>query len=356
VNRSRTDANNFRPAFQPGRPAPRLRQASILALAAIGVTLLHGATPVGPHDWHWVHLLAQKLYLVPLLLAAAWYTWRGTLLTAAGVTVLYSSHIFRDWQGYPMIQADQAASLATFWLVALVASILFSRIRRALIDVHAAHEETLTALASSLELRERYTAGHSERVRSYTLLLAERLGIKDDATLAQFAAGALFHDVGKIGIPDAILQKEGPLDKSEWDIMKSHPGLGAALVGRVRSLAGTKELIESHHERIDGTGYPHGLKGEKIPLGARLFAVADTLDAMTTTRSYRQALSFDAAARTIREGSGKLFDSHVVEAFLATPFETWSTAAARSGIELRRSNIEVAAIPALSVEPDRKAL
>jgi len=319
------------------RPHRWLMRASVVALATIGVTWLYWTTPVGPHQWFWAHLIAQKLYYIPILLAAAWFSRGGAILATSGASVLYLTHVFRDWQGHPRIEAEHAASVGTFWLMTFVASTLFSRVRAALSEVHAAHQDTLTALASSLELRELYTAGHSARVRSYTLILADRLGIMDSPRLEELGAGALFHDIGKIGIPDAILLKEAPLDAGEWRLMMSHPELGGALVGKVRSLAATKGLIESHHERFDGTGYPRGLRGTEIPLGARLFAVADTFDAMTTTRSYRPALSFEEAFRAIQAGSGKQFDPEVVEAFLAIPFETWSAAAARLGTALRRT-------------------
>lgn len=319
-------------------------KAFLVALAMVAVTILHGVVPAGPHGWHWAHLVAQKLYYVPLLVAAAWFSWTGTVLAALGASALYLGHVLRDWGGQPMIQAEQAASVATFWLVAIVAQSLFARVRAAYREVRSAHEDTLTALASSLELRERYTAGHSERVRAYTLLLADQMGLRDRRLLDQFAAGALFHDIGKIGIPDEILLKEGSLDSRERRVMRSHPELGSALVGKVRSLAHTCDLIRSHHERFDGNGYPHGLSGEKIPLGARIFAVADSFDAMTTTRPYRPGLAFDAAARAIRDGSGKQFDPRVVDALLAVPFEAWAARAAEHGVSLRRSP-EVAAAP-----------
>lgn len=319
-------------------PSNHLRcRVSVVAMAMVAVTVLHGVIPAGQHGWHWAHLVSQKLYYVPLLLAAAWFSWRGTVLATLGASGLYLGHILRDWRGQPMIQAEQAASVATFWLVAIVARSLFARVRAAYEEVRSAHEDTLTALASSLELRERYTAGHSERVRAYTLLLAEQMGLRDHRLLDQFAAGALFHDIGKIGIPDDVLLKEGPLDSRQWRVMQSHPELGAALVGKVRSLAHTRDLVRSHHERFDGSGYPRGLRGEGVPLGARIFAVADTFDAMTTTRPYRSAMTFEEALQAIRDGSGKQFDPRVVDAFLVIPFERWATRASQQGSDLRRS-------------------
>jgi HD-GYP domain-containing protein (c-di-GMP phosphodiesterase class II) len=214
--------------------------------------------------------------------------------------------------------------------------------------VGAAHDQTLSVLSSALELRERYTAGHSQRVRSYTLLLAERMGVRDAETLAQFSAGALFHDVGKIGVPDAVLLKEGPLDASEWEVVRSHPKLGADLVGRVEALSAARELVLSHHERFDGTGYPRRLQGGNIPLGARLFAVADAFDAMTTKRPYRPESTFEKARTAITEGAGSQFDPRVVDAFLSIPFEIWAASAASSGVNLRRTDAPAVPAPAPS--------
>jgi response regulator RpfG family c-di-GMP phosphodiesterase len=309
----------------------RQTRAAIVALAILATTALHWATPAGSHPWHWTHLVAEKLYFVPLLLAAAWFSWRGTVLATLGASLLYLSHIVRNWRGSPMVQAEQAAAISTFWLMAVLARSLFGRVRTALAELHAAHEDTLTALASSLELRERYTAGHSERVRDYSLLIAERLSIRDPVDLSNLAAGARFHDIGKIGIPDGILLKVAPLDPGEWSEMRRHPELGASLIGRIRFLSQARELVLSHHERYDGKGYPRRLSGQKIPLGARIFAVADAFDAMTTNRPYRQAMAFDDARSTLSAGKGSQFDPRVVEAFLGIPVSVLAKIAARHG-------------------------
>ena len=143
----------------------------------------------------------------------------------------------------------------------------FEQQRRTQFETQKAHAETLTVLARSLELREHYTEGHSERVRAYTLVLASQLGILDPSTLETFAIGAFLHDIGKIGIPDAILLKEGPLSEGEWEAMRTHPALGASLIGPIPFLAEAMELVLTHHERFDGKGYPKGCSGEDIPLG-----------------------------------------------------------------------------------------
>lgn len=311
-----------------------LRVPIILSLAAM-LAWLHEILPAGPHGWHWAHLAVQKLHFIPVLLAAGWFRGRGVVATTALVSAVFVAHILLRWSGLEMLQADQYADAANLWLVAFVSWALVSRLRRSERATRTAHEETLTALASSLELRERYTAGHSRRVRDYALLLADRLGLPDQAR-ASTARGALLHDIGKIGIEDAILLKEGALTGEERLAMQRHPAMGADLIGGIPSLQPERELVLAHHERFDGQGYPRGLAGDAIPLGARIFAVADALDAMTTDRPYHAAASFEEAREQIVSGRGKQFDPGVVDAFLEVRFEAWAETAARSGSRLRQ--------------------
>lgn len=319
-------------------------RAWVVAGAVAGAAALHVASPAGPHAWHWLHLLGGKLYYVPILLAAGWFGPRATVPTTAAVTVLSIVHIWRGWAGFPMIQAEQAAEIATFWLVAVVSAALFGRERRALAGVRQAHEETLAALASALELRERYTAGHSRRVRDYSLLVARELGWHESPSLEQLARGALLHDIGKIGVPDAILLKQAPLGEEEREVMRRHPEMGVSLLGDLGWLRETRELILAHHERYDGTGYPRGLAGEAIPLPARMFAVADAFDALTTDRPYHQALSWEDAAGLIAQGRGSQFDPDVTDAFLRIPFEEWARVAGEDGVRLERVSARTAAV------------
>lgn len=172
------------------------------------------------------------------------------------------------------------------------------------------------ALAAALDIREHETGLHSRRVACHTLVLAKRF-ISDQDILRQVYWGALLHDIGKIGIPDAILMKEGPLIEMEWIEMRRHPEIGYDLLKPVPFLAVAAEMVLTHEERYDGAGYPRGLKGEGIPLGARLFAIIDTLDAMTSTRPYRRGLPFDAAKVEILRMSGTQFAPKAVEVFLA---------------------------------------
>jgi len=171
------------------------------------------------------------------------------------------------------------------------------------------------ALAEALDIREHETGDHSKRVACHTLVLARRFTADADQ-LRQIYWGALLHDIGKIGIPDAILLKQGALNEDEWLVMRTHPEKGYRIVARIPGMREAAEIVFSHEERFDGSGYPRGFKGGQISLGARLFAVIDTLDAMTSDRSYRKALSFDQARAEIVSMSGTQFDPVAVQAFL----------------------------------------
>jgi ribonuclease P protein subunit RPR2 len=179
-----------------------------------------------------------------------------------------------------------------------------------------AYLETVTALVSALEQKDTGTRAHSERVKSYALALAEHLG-DDTAVSASALYGFLLHDVGKMGIPDGILQKPGPLSPAERRRMQTHTVLGEAMLSGVASLQGEGvRIVRSHHERWDGRGYPDELSRDEIPLGARIFAVADALDAMTSNRPYRRAMSWETAHDEVLAESGRQFDPDVVDAFV----------------------------------------
>lgn len=194
--------------------------------------------------------------------------------------------------------------------------------------------ETLAELlVGALDLRERETAQHSKRVACHTLVLARQF-YADAATLAQIYWGALLHDIGKIGIPDAVLLKPGPLTESEWALMRQHPLLGYQLLAQVPGMDVAADLVLNHEERFDGSGYPAGLAGEAIPLPARLFAVIDTLDAITSDRTYRAAQTFDVARDEILAESGKQFDPLAVAAFVQAEAELRQMVARQCGPQI----------------------
>jgi putative two-component system response regulator len=201
-------------------------------------------------------------------------------------------------------------------------------IRDALAEINLAYENTLAALIRTLDARERETGHHSERVMAYARLLAEAAGI-DERGRSVLAREALLHDIGKIGISDSILLKPGELDAAEWEVMRQHPNVGFDILTGISYFAGVAELVLSHHERYDGTGYPNGLSGEAIPVSARVFALVDTLDAMTSDRPYRKALSFQSVREEVVSCSGRQFDPKLVETFLAIPKGSWEAAAGR---------------------------
>src|SRR6266849_9951353 len=196
------------------------------------------------------------------------------------------------------------------------------QLREALSQIERSYEHTLEALGAAIDLRDSPTAGHSWRVFRYSIEIAKGMGGLEHQ-LRNIAMGAWLHDIGKLGTPDAILLKPGPLTEEELQIMQRHAQIGYDLVKGITFLADAAEIIFAHHERCDGSGYPRGLKTEEIPVGARIFAVADTFDAMTSDRPYRRALPFETSRDVIERGAGKHYDSQVARVFLSIPSETW---------------------------------
>jgi putative nucleotidyltransferase with HDIG domain len=195
---------------------------------------------------------------------------------------------------------------------------LFLELKTAFNEIQNTYEATLEALIAALDSRDSETQGHSMRVSEFTALVAGRMGISEPE-LTDIRRGALLHDVGKIGIPDAILRKPGPLNAEEWTVMEEHPQLGYDMLKGITFLEGAIPIVLSHQEKFDGTGYPHGLKTGEIPLGARIFSVVDTYDAITSTRPYRKGRSYEVARDEIVKFSGTQFDPRVVETFLKIP-------------------------------------
>lgn len=185
----------------------------------------------------------------------------------------------------------------------------------ALDGIREMYVATMTSLARVVEAKDTSTRGHLDRTHRYGLLLAKRVD-PELAARPEVGYGFFLHDIGKVGVPEAVLRKPGPLDESEWAVMREHPTIGAQIVSPIRFLAGAIEIVQSHHERWDGRGYPTGLRGEGIPLAARVFAIADSFDAMTSDRPYRVAMPIERALEELRQGAGTQFDPTIVRAFL----------------------------------------
>ncbi len=232
---------------------------------------------------------------------------------AAGIAVICLS-LMPDWAWY---------SAFPFLILPPVA-LLVQRVTRIASESHrqkVEHDElfmsTMLSLSKSIDARDPYTAFHSRNVAGYARSIAEELGLSSEQTEAIYLAG-LIHDIGKIGTPEPILQKEGGLSNEEYETMKRHAEDGYGIIKDIKKLQkmGVTEMVRHHHERIDGRGYPLGLKGEHIPLGARILGVCDAYDAMTTNRSYRQKLTEGIAAGELQRHAGQQFDDQIVAAFL----------------------------------------
>jgi putative nucleotidyltransferase with HDIG domain len=194
--------------------------------------------------------------------------------------------------------------------------------KTALSKLEESYDITLEALGDALDLKDAETEHHSKRVTAYTIAIARKMGLPKEE-IRVIARGAFLHDIGKMAIPDDILTKPGKLTESEMAIMKEHCYRGYKILSRIPFLAEAAEIVYSHQERFDGLGYPRGLKGEEIPLGARIFAIADTLDAMRSDRPYRKAQSIEAVRTEIEAWAGRQFDPQIVKVFLDMPDNIW---------------------------------
>jgi cyclic di-GMP phosphodiesterase len=197
------------------------------------------------------------------------------------------------------------------------------QLRQAVSTLERSYDITLEALGNALDLKDAETEGHSKRVTAFTIAIARAMGLSSDQ-IRVIARGAFLHDIGKMAIPDAILRKPGALDPDEISIMREHCYRGYQILKRIPFLSEAAEIVYAHQEKYDGTGYPRGLKGGEIPLGARIFSIADTLDAMTSNRPYRAAQPLSAAREEIRVWAGRQFDPDVVDVFLGMPENIWS--------------------------------
>jgi putative nucleotidyltransferase with HDIG domain len=190
----------------------------------------------------------------------------------------------------------------------------------ALAETERTYDTTLQALSNALDVRDSETEGHSRRVVEYMELIIAQLPVAPDH-LATLRRGALLHDIGKIGVPDNVLRKPAALSDAEWVVMKRHPEHGARIISQIPFLQDVSRIVRHHHERWDGKGYPDGIAGEAIPLGARIFAVADSFDAMTSDRPYRRAMSVKDARVEVARCRGTQFDPDIVDAFVRVPVE-----------------------------------
>jgi ribonuclease P protein subunit RPR2 len=247
----------------------------------------------------------------------------GALLLALGLAV--ERYRVQATLEQNLLEADAVRRQLDAYAVDLRSTYLAERDRseelaNALTELTQTYESTVRGLAIAVEAKDEYTGGHLQRVSRYGMAITAVVA-PEHAEDPQFEYGFLLHDVGKLVVPDAVLMKDGPLDETEWAMMRGHPEAGRTILDKIPFLAGAKEIVHAHHERWDGKGYPRGLAGEEIPLGARIFPLADVFDAMTTTRPYREALSIEAARLEMTRGSGSQFCPEAVDAFMCIPTE-----------------------------------
>jgi putative nucleotidyltransferase with HDIG domain len=215
----------------------------------------------------------------------------------------------QEWLDFMETLAGQVA-------IAIDNATLYEGLQRATIELATAYDATIEGWSKALDLRDKETEGHTRRVTELTIRLARAIGV-DEADILHIQRGGLLHDIGKMGVPDRILLKPEALTAEEWGIMRQHPTFAYEMLSPIAYLGPALDIPYCHHEKWDGTGYSRGLKGEEIPLAARLFAIVDVWDALTSDRPYRAAWSKEKALDYIREQSGKHFDPRVVEAFIS---------------------------------------
>lgn len=298
-------------------------------LDARGQLVYEWTAPPGLAGAHAQHLAGLATADEPRLLEL-----RIPVQFADGVraTVVVARDMARVDEAVRMMQGATSAIIAIaaafLWLILRGVYVRSSdEIRRrsrelaaALAETERSYDATLSALSNALDVRDTETEGHARRVVQYLRLIADELGVpaRERTVLLR---GALLHDIGKIGVPDEILRKAGPLTSTEWMTMRRHPSYGARIIAGIPFLDSVAEIIKHHHERWDGAGYPDGLIGDEIPLGARMFSVADSFDAMTADRPYRRGMDAVSAREEIMRHSGTQFDPGVVEAFMRVPLE-----------------------------------
>jgi len=214
----------------------------------------------------------------------------------------------REWVNYFETLATQAA-------IAIESAALFENLQRSNLELRLAYDATIEGWSRALDLRDRETEGHTQRVTEMVLKLADKMGMSD-AEKMDLRRGPLLHDIGKMGVPDSILLKSGSLSEGEWEIMRQHPFYAFQMLSPITYLKHALDIPYCHHEKWDGSGYPRGLKGEEIPLSARMFSVVDVFDALTSDRPYRAAWAPEKGYRFIQEQAGIQFDPKVVKVFL----------------------------------------
>lgn len=312
--------------------------AASLAMWCAGTLVFRVARlplPVASHEMTLVFASASAAVAISFVLGSAFVASAVALHDRQSIWRVWRQHFARLWTG-PAFGGYVAALVALYTdrlgIAALIAMLpipllLYQTLRsslgrvedefRHLIEMKRMYHATVEAFATAVDAKDHVTAGHTRRVQAYCAALAREFGITDDSTLRALEAAALLHDVGKIGIPEQILNKPGKLTTEEFEVMKRHVAIGAEILSGIEFPFPVVPIVKSHHENWDGTGYPAGLRGEEIPLAARILTVVDCFDAVTSDRPYRSAMSTADAFEILRARRGTMYDPRVVDRLIA---------------------------------------
>jgi putative nucleotidyltransferase with HDIG domain len=300
--------------FSPSALVLSLIDPNDLRLHLLAARAVHGAIPRPPAiplhpEFTPEDLIQAHLRLVNAGTPAREETFCGVVLRTHDRAIGYL-HVMRNADAVPFDANDRR--LLSVFASQIAASLDNARLYQ---ELKEQNRQTIEALAEAIDARDAYTYGHSRQVTRYALRLAELLGLEDD-TIALLDYACLLHDIGKIGVRDYVLLKPGPLSNEEFAVMKRHPQIGVRIIERIHGLQATLPTIRHHHERFDGKGYPDGLQGAAIPIEARIVAIADAFEAMTSERAYRPAMDTETALQILLDGSGKQWDPQLVELFI----------------------------------------
>lgn len=299
----------------------RLARASIVVVAVLLLAVLHFAVGTRTHQLHVVHVLLGSLTLIPILAAAVWFGLRGGLAAAVLAGAIYYVHMRLSWPGQPMENVNQAATIGTYLVVGIVSGILVDaqeRERRRRMDgernaQRSAIIQGFASLARALGSRDGASMLHSENVARLSVELGRRLGLPPDR-VEILRLASLMHDIGKIGVRDDVLLKPGALTPDELTEIHHHPAIAAAILKPIQGTEEIAQIVLAHHERLDGSGYPHGLRDEQIPLESKVLSVADAFCALTEQRPYHGALMDPAHAMSIIDPmAGQELDDQTVQ-------------------------------------------
>ena len=299
----------------------RRARIGILAIAFVAISAAHVALGVATHGEHVAHVFLELGFLLSTVAGAVWFGVRGGTLAGAGAAVFLGAHAMWSWRGQPMENANQLAMMFVYVVVGTVAGALVDaevRERRRRLDQEriATREkivEALGALQSALGYRHEETRDHGDRVADLAVRLGRMLGL-DSARLEQLRLAALVHDLGKIGVPDDVLLKPDELTPAERRHVQQHPAVAANILKHLHGAEGVAEIVLAHHERLDGSGYPLGLRSDALSAEARILAVADVYTALAEPRPYKAALSPATVLGVMAPLAGTTLDADAVEA------------------------------------------